>query len=67
VIITAGEAKQYLPDMNRFRGRDMVEIVPLDGTLLVEARIRPKDIAFLRPGQEATVKLTAYDFPFMAA
>ncbi len=43
-------------------GMDMAEIVPLDGTLLVEARIRPKDIAFLRPGQEATVKLTAYDF-----
>lgn len=43
-------------------GMDMAEIVPLDGTLLVEARIRPKDIAFLHPGQEATVKLTAYDF-----
>ncbi len=43
-------------------GMDMAEIVPLDGTLLVEARIRPKDIAFLHPGQEAMVKLTAYDF-----
>jgi membrane fusion protein, adhesin transport system len=43
-------------------GMDMAEIVPLDGTLLVEARIRPKDIAFLHPGQQATVKLTAYDF-----
>ncbi len=43
-------------------GMDLVEIVPLDGSLLVEARIRPADIAFLRPGQEATVKLTAYDY-----
>lgn len=43
-------------------GMDLVEIVPLDDTLLVEAHIRPKDIAFIRPGQEAVVKLTAYDF-----
>ena len=43
-------------------GSDMVEIVPLDDTLLVEARIRPQDIAFLHPGQEAMVKFTAYDF-----
>lgn len=43
-------------------GDDMLEIVPLDDTLLVEARIRPQDIAFLHPGQEATVKFTAYDF-----
>jgi adhesin transport system membrane fusion protein len=43
-------------------GSDLVEIVPLDDTLLVEARIRPQDIAFLRPGQEATVKFTAYDY-----
>lgn len=43
-------------------GSDLVEIVPLDDTLLVEARVRPSDIAFLRPGQEALVKLTAYDF-----
>ncbi len=43
-------------------GDDMVEIVPLDDTLLVEARIRPQDIAFLHPGQQATVKITAYDF-----
>ena len=38
------------------------KIVPLDDTLLVEAKIRPQDIAFLRPGQEATVKFTAYDY-----
>ncbi|MNZ83296.1 Hemolysin secretion protein D, chromosomal [compost metagenome] len=40
----------------------MVEIVPLDDTLLVEAKIRPQDIAFLHPGQEAIVKFTAYDY-----
>jgi adhesin transport system membrane fusion protein len=40
----------------------MVEIVPLDDTLLVEAKIRPQDIAFLHPGQEAVVKFTAYDY-----
>jgi membrane fusion protein, adhesin transport system len=43
-------------------GKEVVEVVPLDDTLLVEVRIRPKDIAFLIPGQEALVKLTAYDF-----
>ncbi|AKJ29603.1 HlyD family type I secretion periplasmic adaptor subunit [Caldimonas brevitalea] len=43
-------------------GKDIVEIVPLDDALLLEARILPKDIAFIRPGQRALVKLTAYDF-----
>ncbi|MFC4273433.1 HlyD family type I secretion periplasmic adaptor subunit [Sneathiella chungangensis] len=43
-------------------GQDIIEIVPIDDTLLVEANIRPSDIAFLRPGQEATVKITAYDY-----
>ncbi|MCZ6509598.1 MAG: HlyD family type I secretion periplasmic adaptor subunit [Alphaproteobacteria bacterium] len=43
-------------------GLDLVEIVPLDDTLLIEAEVRPADIAFLRPGQLAVVKLTAYDF-----
>ncbi len=43
-------------------GQDIVEIVPIDDTLLVEANIRPSDIGFLRPGQDATVKITAYDF-----
>ncbi|HJS31904.1 MAG TPA: HlyD family type I secretion periplasmic adaptor subunit [Alphaproteobacteria bacterium] len=43
-------------------GQDLIEIVPLEDTLVVEARIRPADIAFLRPGQEATLKITAYDF-----
>jgi adhesin transport system membrane fusion protein len=43
-------------------GKEVVEIVPLDDTLILEALIAPKDIAFLRPGQVATVKFTAYDF-----
>jgi adhesin transport system membrane fusion protein len=43
-------------------GEDLVEIVPLEDTLLVEARVRPADIAFLHPGQRAKVKITAYDF-----
>jgi adhesin transport system membrane fusion protein len=43
-------------------GMDLMEIVPLEGTLLVEAHVRPADIAFLRPDQNAKVKLTAYDY-----
>jgi len=43
-------------------GQDLVEIVPLEDTLLVEAQVRPADIAFLRPDQAAVVKVTAYDF-----
>jgi adhesin transport system membrane fusion protein len=43
-------------------GQDLVEIVPLEDTLLVEARVRPADIAFLRPDQPAVVKVTAYDY-----
>ncbi len=43
-------------------GMDLIEIVPLEDTLLVEAQIKPADIAFLRPDQEAMVKFTAYDF-----
>ncbi len=43
-------------------GMDLVEIVPIEDNLLIEAKIRPADIAFLRPGQDAMVKLTAYDF-----
>ncbi|PID72363.1 MAG: hypothetical protein CSB34_02750 [Desulfobulbus propionicus] len=43
-------------------GMDLVEIVPVEDKLLIEARIRPSDIAFLHPGQKATVKVTAYDF-----
>jgi adhesin transport system membrane fusion protein len=43
-------------------GSDIVEIVPLDDTLIVEAKIRPQDIAFLHPGQEAMIKFSAYDY-----
>ncbi len=43
-------------------GEDIVEIVPVDDSLLIEAHIRPSDIAFLRPGQNAMIKFTAYDF-----
>jgi adhesin transport system membrane fusion protein len=43
-------------------GMNLVEIVPTEGTLLVETKIPPRDIAFLRPNQPATVKFTAYDF-----
>jgi len=43
-------------------GRDLIAIVPSEDTLLLEARVQPKDIAFLHPGQDALVKFTAYDF-----
>ncbi|WP_308446364.1 HlyD family type I secretion periplasmic adaptor subunit [Iodobacter sp.] len=43
-------------------GKDIIEVVPGDDALLLEARILPKDIAFLRPGATAIVKFTAYDF-----
>ncbi len=40
----------------------LMTIVPLEDKLLIEARISPRDIAFIRPGQEALVKITAYDY-----
>jgi adhesin transport system membrane fusion protein len=43
-------------------GKDVAEVVPLDDALVLEAKIKPQDIAFLRPGQSALVKFTAYDF-----
>lgn len=42
-------------------GMVLIDIVPLDDSLLVESRIRPQDIGFLREGQDAVVKITAYD------
>ena len=42
-------------------GASLMEIVPLEDTLLVEGRIRPQDIAFISPGQDAVVKISAYD------
>lgn len=43
-------------------GTVVAGIVPTADTLLVEARISPRDVAFVRPGQRALVKVTAYDF-----
>lgn len=43
-------------------GDPLIEIVPLDETVLVEAYIRPSDVAFLHPGQPVRVKITAYDY-----
>jgi membrane fusion protein, adhesin transport system len=43
-------------------GESIVEIVPLEDNLLVEARVRPQDVAFIRPGQPASVKVTAYNY-----
>lgn len=43
-------------------GMDIMDIVPTEDTLLIEASVKPADIAFIRPGQEAMVKFTAYDF-----
>lgn len=40
----------------------LMQIVPLDDNLVVEARISPRDIAFIHPGQHAKVKITAYDY-----
>ncbi len=43
-------------------GKDILDIVPMDDTLLLEVQINPKDIGFLHYGQKAEVKFTAYDF-----
>lgn len=43
-------------------GDNLIEIVPTEGGLLIEAKIKPSDIAFIYPGQKAVVKVTAYDF-----
>ena len=43
-------------------GMDLMEIVPAEENLLVEAKIRPSDIAFMHPGLDATVRFTAYDY-----
>jgi adhesin transport system membrane fusion protein len=40
----------------------LMHIVPLDDTLVIEAQIAPRDIAFIHPGQRAKVKITAYDY-----
>ncbi len=43
-------------------GMDIVEIVPIQDKLLIETKVKPSDIAYLYPGQNAIVKFTAYDF-----
>ncbi|MBQ3060116.1 MAG: HlyD family type I secretion periplasmic adaptor subunit [Desulfovibrio sp.] len=43
-------------------GEPIMDLVPLDDTLLVEARVLPRDVAFLRPGQDVMIKVSAYDF-----
>lgn len=43
-------------------GKDLIAIVPLEDQLLVEAQILPADVAFLRPGMKAIIKVTAYDY-----
>ncbi|MEE5126044.1 HlyD family type I secretion periplasmic adaptor subunit [Pseudomonas alliivorans] len=43
-------------------GSDLMEIVPLEDNLLIEAKVRPQDVAFLHPGQKAMVKFSAYDY-----
>jgi len=43
-------------------GSDLVEIVPIEDNLLIEAKVRPQDVAFLHPGQTAMVKFSAYDY-----
>lgn len=43
-------------------GEEILQIIPLDEALFVEAKVKPRDIASVRMGQEATVKLSAYDY-----
>jgi adhesin transport system membrane fusion protein len=43
-------------------GADIAEIVPTGDSLLIEAQVRPNDIAFIDEGQQALIKVTAYDF-----
>jgi adhesin transport system membrane fusion protein len=44
------------------QGQELMLIVPIEDTLVVEAFVKPADVAFLRPGQAAVVKLSAYDY-----
>ena len=43
-------------------GEEILQIIPLDEELFVDAKVKPRDIAAVRQGQEATVKLSAYDY-----
>lgn len=48
-------------------GEEIFEIIPLGEELFVEARVNPKDIASVEPGQDATIKLSAYDYTIYGA
>jgi len=48
-------------------GEEIMQIVPVDDDYVIEARVRPMDIAYVRPGLEANVKLDAYDFMIYGA
>ncbi len=48
-------------------GQELVEVVPLEDTLLVEAKISPADVGFVHEGQKASVKVTAYDYSIYGA
>ena len=43
-------------------GEEILQIIPLDEELFIEAKVKPQNIANVRPGQKATVKLSAYDY-----
>lgn len=43
-------------------GEEIMQIVPVDDDLIIEAKVKPADIAFVKPGLPATVKLDAYDY-----
>jgi adhesin transport system membrane fusion protein len=43
-------------------GQSLMEIVPIGDELLIEGFVKPSDVAFLRPGLPATIKITAYDY-----
>ncbi len=48
-------------------GQEIAQIIPMDEALFVEARVAPEDIAGVRPGQAATIKLSAYDYTIYGA
>lgn len=48
-------------------GEPLAELVPADDGLLIEAQIQPRDVAFIRPGETASVKITAYDYTVYGA
>ena len=48
-------------------GKEVIEIVPIDEQLVFETRINPKDIAFIRPKQRASIRVTAYEYSIYGA